>query len=145
MLCPKKHFSWLIQAVVWLSLTSVALGQAAPPKPLSETEFVALLESRLKQVDDLRDLDDAERGRIKDLYNQALAEMTAAKRWAEKAALFQKQVADAPRELADIKAELLGPVAPPIAAVPEDTKQLEANAVPTERRVGQMAHGACQR
>ena len=61
-----------MQAIVWLSLTATAFGQAAPPKPLTEAEFVAPLQSRLKQVDDMSDLDDAGKAKVKDLYQQAL-------------------------------------------------------------------------
>ena len=104
----KNHLVLLTQAIVWLSVTATAFGQATPPKPLSDAEFVALLQSRLKQVDELRDLDDAAKAKVKGLYQQALDEMEAAKRWTAKAAQFEKQAANAPGELEQTKATLAG-------------------------------------
>ena len=74
----------LMQALIWLSVTSTAFGQAAPPKPMTEEEFIALLQARQQQVDEMSDLDDAAKAKVKDLYKQALTEMDAVKRWAAK-------------------------------------------------------------
>ena len=62
----KKRLVLLTQVIIWLSVTATAFGQAAPPKPMSEAEFIALLQSRIKQVDDLRDLDDAAKAKVKE-------------------------------------------------------------------------------
>ncbi len=124
---PTKTTLFLLtQAVVWLWLTAAALGQTAPPKPLSGEEFSALLQARLKQVDDLHDLSDADREKLKDLYQQALGEMEAAKRWAAKAAQFEKDAAQAPLELQQTKAALASPAQPaPVVASDASVPQIE--------------------
>ena len=103
---PKKSLILLTQVIIWALLTAIACGQATPPKPMSETEFVALLQSRLKQVDDVHDLDEAGKAKAKELYQQALGEMEAAKRWAAKAADFENKANQAPVDLGRTKAEL---------------------------------------
>ena len=100
------------QVVVWLAVANVVVSQPAPPKPLTGTEFVALLQSRLGQVGDLTDLDDATKNKIRDLYKQAIGEMEAMKPWSEKTTLKQKLTLDAPKELAQIKLALAVPVQP---------------------------------
>jgi potassium efflux system protein len=116
----------LTQAIIWLWFTAVVLGQATPPKPLTGEEFSTLLQSRLKQVDDLHDLSDAEREKVKDLYQQALGEMEAAKRWAAKAAQFEKDAAQAPLELQQTKAALAQPAeAAPVVAGDASLPQIE--------------------
>lgn len=115
----------LLQAIAWLSLAATTYGQAQPPKPLSDEDFIALVQSRLKQVDDLRDLDEAEKGKVKDLYQQALGEMASVKRWTEKAADFEKKASNAPADLQQTNSALATLSAQPIAEIPGDTKSLE--------------------
>ena len=78
MLNTKKNALLTIQALVWLSVTAITLGQSAPSKPLSDDDFTKLLQSRLAQVDTLAELDDAAKAKVKELYQQALAEMAGA-------------------------------------------------------------------
>lgn len=96
----------------------MALGQAAPPKPLSEEDFAALLNARLKQVDEATELDDAAKTKAKELYKQALAEMTSLKRWAATTAQNEQLAADAPKELVQTKAALAAPMPPPAVFPP---------------------------
>ena len=116
----KSHFFLLSQVIIWLSLTATAFGQATPPKPLSETEFTAMLQSRLKQVDDLTELDDAAKAKVKELYQQALTEMQAAKRWTATTAQNEKLASEAPKELQQTKAALATLPAQPMAAIPPE-------------------------
>ncbi len=115
-----RPFCLLAQVVIWLSFTTTVFGQAAPPKPLSETEFAAMLQSRLKQVDDLDELDDAAKAKVKELYQQALAEMSALRRWTETTAQNEKLAAEAPKELEQTKAALAALPAQPTVALPAD-------------------------
>ena len=73
----KNHLVLLTQAIVWLSLTAAALGQTAATKPLSDADFATLVQSKLKQVDELHDLDDAAKAKVKGLYQQALDEIAS--------------------------------------------------------------------
>lgn len=105
----------LIQAVVWLFLAASAFGQAAPPKPMTEAEFTLLLQTRLKQVDTLPDLDAATKGKLKELYEQALTEMTAIKHWVEKSTQYETSATEAPAEINKTKVDLAAMPAQPIA------------------------------
>jgi potassium efflux system protein len=98
----------------------MAFGQAAPPKPFTEAEFVTLLQGRLKQVDDAGDLDAATKSKIKELYQQAIAEMSAAKRWGETGALNDKLATEAPKELEQTKADLAAMPSQSMAIIPPD-------------------------
>jgi len=102
----KKRLFLLSQVVVWALVTAFAFGQAAPPKRMSDTELTELLQARLKQTDEQSDLDDATKSKVKELYQQALTEMHAAKKWAEKTAQNERSALDAPREFDQTKAEL---------------------------------------
>lgn len=117
----KKPLPILLQVVICLSLATTALGQAAPPKPMSEEQFVELLQSRLKQVDEVTELDDAAKTKIKDLYKQALEEMTSAKRWTATTARNEELAVSAPKELEQTKAALALPVQPTAAFRPDAT------------------------
>ncbi len=108
----KRSLVLLTQVIVWLSLAQNIYGQAAPPKPLTEAEFTDLLQSRLKQVEDMGDLDAAAKTSIKELYQQALAEMQTAKRWGEMRAQNEKSAQEAPKMLEQVKAMLADPQTP---------------------------------
>ncbi len=105
----------LIQAVVWLLFAASAFGQAAPPKPMTETDFTALLQARLKQVDAATDMDAAAKAKLKELYEQALTEMLAVKHWGEKTGQNEKSGAEAPTEIGKTKAALAAMPAQPTA------------------------------
>lgn len=120
----RKHFVLLAQVVLWLSVAATAWGQASPPKPPTEakdkeTDFVTQLQAKLKQVDELRDLDDAAKAKLKGVYQQALDEMESVKRWAAKAAQFEAQVGRAPAEIEKTKAALAALPSQAVVAVPE--------------------------
>jgi len=100
----KNHLLAVFFLAHWL-LTVGAFGQTQPPKPMTDTAFVELIQARLKQVDDAQ-LDEAGKTKVRDLYQQALREMESAKTWAAKTAHFEKQAASAPVELEQTKAEL---------------------------------------
>jgi potassium-dependent mechanosensitive channel len=118
----RNRYVLLTQIIIWLSLTSTAFGQAAPPKPMTEDEFVALLQARQQQVSEMTDLDDAAKAKVKDLYKQALLEMDAAKRWAAKAAQNEALAIEAPKEITNTKTNLAGlPNQPTITIRPDQT------------------------
>jgi potassium-dependent mechanosensitive channel len=128
----RNHVVLLSQLLVWLSLAATAFGQAAPPKPLTEAEFTAMLQARLKQVDETSDLIDTEKAKVKDLYKQALTEMEAVRRWIEMTAQNEKLASDAPNETNQTKAFL---AAPPQGMV----------AIPIDHTLLQIEQGISQR
>jgi potassium-dependent mechanosensitive channel len=120
-----NRFVLLSQVPVWLLLAATVFGQAAPPKPLTEAEFTAMLQSRLNQVADTSELTDAEKAKAKDLYKQAITEMEAAKRWIETTAQNEKLAADAPKETEQTKAALAAPPPQTTALIPSDATLLQ--------------------
>ena len=106
MICTRRNLTQLAQVIVFVMVTATVFGQTAPAKSLRDSELVELLQSRLKQVDDLRDLDDAAKGKVKELYQKALGEIEAATRWAAEGAHFDEQAKNAPKELEQTKREL---------------------------------------
>jgi potassium-dependent mechanosensitive channel len=118
----KVNLVFLLQVLFSVALATTAFGQAAPPKPMTEDEFVALLQARQQQVKDMTDLDDAGKASVTALYKQALVEMDAVKRWAAKAAQSVTLAAEAPNEIVRTKSELAGlPAQPTVTMRPEDT------------------------
>jgi potassium-dependent mechanosensitive channel len=115
----------LSQVPVWLFLTATVFGQAAPPKPPTEAEFTAMLQSRLNQVADTNELTDAEKAKAKDSYKQALTEMEAVKRWIETTAQNEKLATDAPKETEQTKASLAAPPLQTTALIPSDYTLLQ--------------------
>ena len=99
MFSAKNHLVLLTQSILWLLVTATVFGQTAPPKPLSDADFVALVQSKLKQADELRDLDDATKAKVKGLYQQALDEMQAVKRWTAKARSLRRRPPTPPGNL----------------------------------------------
>jgi len=116
----------ILFCVFELSSCPAAFGQAAPPGALSESDFIALVQSRQKQLEESSDLDDAAKNQIKELYQQVLAEIGAARKWAEQAAEFDRQAREAPKKIAELTAALaLPPSAPATPIPPTDAKRLE--------------------
>ncbi len=116
---PKTRVPLFLMFVAAAVLVAALAFGETPSKPLSETEVVDLLQSRMKQVDEQHDLDDATKGKVKDLYQQALGEMAAVKRWTEKGAEFERLAAEAPESLKKAKRELAEPPAQPAEAIPD--------------------------
>ena len=132
MIRTESFFRLATQVLSLLLLATMAFGQAAPPKPLSEADFTALLQARLQQVKDLPDLDDAAKTKIQDLYKQALAEMEAVKRWTAATTQNEQLVADAPKELERAKATLASP-APTAVALPANASLTQIEQKISER------------
>ena len=123
-----------MQAIIWLSFTSTAFGQAAPPKPMTEAEFIDLLKARQGQVDQMGDLDDATKAKVKDLYKLALAEMDAVKRWAAKTAQYETSITDAPKDISQTKAGLASFPAQPTTTIRPDATLLQIEQTISQRQ-----------
>ncbi|MEN6557856.1 MAG: mechanosensitive ion channel domain-containing protein [Thermoguttaceae bacterium] len=115
-----SYFRWT-QLLLWLSVATAAFGQAAPPRPQTDAEFLASIRSWQTQINDLRDVADAEKDKIRKHYEQAVNEMEAAAQWATKTSQFEAQAASAPKKLEQIKADLSMPVQPAVEAPTEAT------------------------
>lgn len=93
-----------------------------PPGKRSAEEITAEeIQTRLKQVEEATDLDDAAKAKVRETYQQAIQELDVAKHWAETSAQFERMVAAAADELAAAKAEASLAPAKPKVAIPADT------------------------
>ena len=99
------------------------ISQTLPQKRLTDEEFVARIQQRLKDVDNLRDIDDAAKAKLREQYEQSQLEMESAKTWAGKQTFSEKELKDAPAELNRVKAELAKLQSKPASLVPENLDQ----------------------
>ncbi len=130
----RNRLVFLMQAVIWLSVTSVTFGQAAPPKPMTEAEFTELLKARQSQVDQMVDLDDAGKAKVKDLYSKALLEMDAGKRWATKTAQNEALATGCPKETVQTKSDLAGLPAQATTTIRPDATLLQIEQTISQRQ-----------
>lgn len=126
----------LSQILILLMVAAPASAQIAPPKPLTEAEFTAMLKSRIGQVDETPELSDAEKARAKELYKQALAEMDAVKRWTDTTVQNEKLAQDAPKETEQLRAALAAPPSQASAAIPADLTLLQIEQGISQREAG---------
>lgn len=97
----------ILQVLAMMLVASPLVAQtAAAPKAMSDAALCELIQSRLKQTEELRDLDDAAKAKIRESYRQALQEMESAKTWAATADQFEKAATQAPEEVRQTKSEL---------------------------------------
>ncbi|MCE5269414.1 MAG: mechanosensitive ion channel [Planctomycetaceae bacterium] len=102
----QPYYRLATQVVVCLLIAATALGQTTPPKQLTDAELIALLQTRKKQVDEIRDLDDATKAKVRDLCDQGLAEMEKIKGFTARMVFFDQRAAHAPTEIEQTKAAL---------------------------------------
>jgi hypothetical protein len=93
-------------ALVWLVFAAVAQGESPPQKPPAEQVTVEAVQNRIKQLEDAPAPDAATKGKLRELYSQALDDLGAADKWASSAKRFEQMAATGPEELLKIKAAL---------------------------------------
>jgi potassium-dependent mechanosensitive channel len=101
-------------------LASVASAQTKSDKPPVENISAEVIQARLKQVEDARDLDDALKAKIRDYYQQAARELDSAQTWLSAAAHFEQMAASAAADLAATKSQLDKLPSQPALAIPAD-------------------------
>ncbi len=96
-----------------------ARGQTAPDKP-AEPEGISAetIQTRIKQLDDAKDIEDAVKQKIRDYYQQALPELEAIKNRSVKMAKYEQMTASAASDLQQTKALLAAAPAQPAAELP---------------------------
>jgi potassium efflux system protein len=92
-------------ACSWTSAI-VAQVETAPAAEATSLLTVDLVQSRLRAVQEAKDLDETARTKIADTYKQAVADLEAAKNWETQAADFVKRIAGVPERLVQVKNEL---------------------------------------
>ena len=101
-------------------LASVALAQPKSDKPPAESFSAEVIQARLKQVENARDLDDALKAKIHDYYQQASRELDSAQTWLSATAHFEQMAASAPADLAATKSKLEQLPSQPALEFPEN-------------------------
>lgn len=128
-------------------LLAVSAYGDPPEKPPSEEVTVEEIQSRLKQLDEAADLDDAIKGKLREVYQQTLQELEAAKTWTATTMRFEQMIASAADELASTKSGLAGLPTKPKIVVPagETLVQLqqalstkEAEAAELQRQLSEL-------
>ena len=112
-----KHAVWLLL----LLLPAFALRKPCPDKP-AESEGISAetIQTRLKQLDDAKDIEDAVKQKIRDYYQQALAELEGFKNRATRIAKYEQMAATAASELQKAKSLVVAAPAPTAAELPPD-------------------------
>jgi len=85
---------------------SLAGEESLAEKPPAEQLTLQSVQDRLKGLESAQALDEATKTKLRELYQQAIGELEAAKKWSESAAQFESMATSAPEELAKIKADL---------------------------------------
>ncbi len=114
---PRIACPWL--AAVLLGLSCLGAGETVAEKPPAEELALETVQNRLKEIEASQTLDDATKGKLRELYQQSIQDLEAAKGWAASAARSDQMAASAPDELAKTKSELASLPRQSLVSVPE--------------------------
>jgi len=117
-----RYFRHLIAAAAGWFLAAAAWGQTALPPPAQSDDavFAEIVETRLKQIEDSREIDQATKEAAKKLYKEAQEELKTAQKSAAKAGQHAMAAAAAPRDTERAKADLAALPTAPSGAIPEN-------------------------
>lgn len=111
--------AWLLLLCLCARCTTALAGDAGAEPELKPADSGAIelsleaLQARAKQIQEAKDLDEAVKKKLLELYEAAIAQVQAADEWSAKAAAFEKARQDAPGLLESIRAELSKPLSEP--------------------------------
>ena len=91
-----------------------------PDKPPAEGISAEIIQGRLKQVEDSRDLDESVKVKIREYYQQSMREFDTAQTWQAGATRFEQMATSASADLAATKTELDQMPAKPLLETPEN-------------------------
>jgi potassium efflux system protein len=112
--------AWLTPLLlVAVCVVGDAAAQTIAEKPPSGEVTAEVVQDRLKQVEESTNLDEATKGRLRELCQQALKDLETAKDWAAAAAQFEQKTVSAPEELTTVTAQLQALPRRPMALVPQ--------------------------
>ncbi len=114
------RYSRYFLPVLGLILSSIAFAQTKLNKPPAEGISLEIVQARLKQVEDSRDLDESVKVKIREYYQQAMRELDSAQTWQASATRFEQMAASAAADLAATKTELDQMPAKPSLETPEN-------------------------
>jgi potassium efflux system protein len=87
------------------SAPAIVTTRVAEP-PVDIDRIIERVKERVRQTEQDKSIDDATRSKAVEAYNQALKEFESAKSWAEQAAGYEKEIAEAQTQLEQIKEAL---------------------------------------
>ncbi len=99
--------------------------EATVPKPSVEEIAAEDLRARLERLDGATDIDESTRGKMRQLYEQALAELDGVRKREESVAELGRQARLAPERLAELRRALGELPEKPLALPPEDARRKE--------------------
>ncbi len=111
---------WSLVALGVLLGGSLTYGQRIAENPPADEATPETLQRKLKQLDQVADMDEAIRAKVKETYQSAQAELESAAAWAAKAAQSDQLAAAAPNELEKAKRTLAAMPPQPNTSVPAD-------------------------
>lgn len=115
-----QSFKYNLCLFILLLLPAFAFGQTAEKPPESEGISAETLQTRLKQIDDAKDIEDAVKQKIRDYYEQARTELESIKNRSVKIAKFEQMTTSAVNDLQQSKSLLSGPASQSAAELPDD-------------------------
>lgn len=118
-----------------LLLTTFATAQTQADKP-AESEGISAetIQTRIKQIDDAKDIDDSVKQKIRECYQQALPELEAIKNRAAKIANFEQMTTSAATDLQQTKAFLTAPPDKSTAELPDDMALAQVDQLITKKQ-----------
>jgi potassium-dependent mechanosensitive channel len=118
-----------------LLLTTFSTAQTPADKPAeSEGMSAETIQTRIKQIDDAKDIDDAVKQKIRECYQQALPELEAIKNRAVKIANFEQMASSAATDLRQTKTLLAAPPEKPAAELPDDMPLTQVDQLITKKQ-----------
>jgi potassium-dependent mechanosensitive channel len=115
-----RHCRYFLPAV-WLLLASIAIAQTKTDKSPADGLSTEIIQSRLKQIDDSRDLDETAKAKVREYYQQAIRELDSAGTWQAGVARFAQTAASVASDLDQTKTELANLPLKPSLDIPDNT------------------------
>lgn len=109
----------LVLIGTWLILILTGLPPLIANEPPAEEITIEAVQNRLKEIEASQTLDDAAKGNLRELYQQAVQDLEAAKTWAASVKRSEEMVASAPDELAKVKSDLASLPRQSTVSIPE--------------------------
>ena len=121
----------LLPLLFWTGNVAPQSSPASPATAPTAVPTIEQVQAKLAALATIRDLPETERTQAKELYQQAISQLQAAKNYADNTALFQQLQQSAPTDTARLQQSLIGePPAPPSPSPSLSTDEL------TQQQIG---------
>lgn len=109
--------AWL--AIALLGLNATIADESIPESPPAEEVTTEAVGNRLKEIETSQTLDDATKGKLRELYQQASQDLEASKTWMAAIKRSEQMAMSAPEELTKTKSDLASLPRQSIVSIPE--------------------------